>query len=418
MLRILLRVFRESSVLVAAELRSNMLRSLLSLSGISIGIFCIIAVLSSVESLQRNLEKGLEKLGSNVIYIDRFPWAEPGGEYQWWKYLLRPNPTYQELQLVDQKTNLADATAMASWQAGRSIKYGRTKLENITASIVTYQYDRIYDFEFDKGRWFSAAEAQAGRNGIVLGYEVAKALFPNKVDPVGKEVWVMGRKFRVIGVLSKEGESLIDTSHDNSVIFLFEHFRRFGKLDDSDVVILVQGREQVTNAELKDELIPILRSKRRLKPLEENNFALNESTVATNALKQSFAMINVVGFVIGFFALLVGGFGIANIMFVSVRERTPAIGIKKALGAKKYFILLEFLIEAVGLCLAGCALGLLLVWALISALNASPEIGFEFVMSFRNIMLGIIVAFSTGLIFGLVPALSAARLDPVEAIRA
>jgi putative ABC transport system permease protein len=417
---LILRVLLESLRLVGAELSSNLLRSLLSLLGVTIGIFCIIAVLSAVDSLKRNIEGGLERLGANVLYVQKWAWGPQEGEeeYPWWEYIKRPSPSYEEYRMLSTKLNGADAVAIQAFRNSRTVSFGRQSVRNVDIAAVTNEFDRIYDLIFDDGRWMSTGESHAGQNVCVIGATVAEALFPGRIRPLGKEIRVLGRKMRVVGVLEKEGESLVDFSYDDAILIPFEYLRRYSRLDGpfADNMILVEANAKVGNAAVIDEIVPLLRSKRRLAPQEDDDFSINEVTVATNALKQSFSVLNVVGFLIGGFALLVGGFGIANIMFVSVRERTPQIGIKKALGAKNHFVLLEFLLEAVLLCLVGCGLGLLLVWGLLSILEQAVD--FPFVLSGGNILFGVITSSIVGLVFGILPAIQASRMDPVEAMRA
>jgi putative ABC transport system permease protein len=416
---VLAKVFQESIILVVQELRANILRSLLSLLGVTIGIFCIIAVLSAVDSLKRNLESGLGKLGTNVLYVQKWAWGPPeeGQEYPWWEYMKRPSPTHREYRMLSQRLQGAEAVAIQTFRNSRQVKYGRQVVRNVDVTAVTNEYDRIYSLVFAQGRWFSAGESQGGHPVVVLGATVAEELFPGRTHPIGKEVWVLGQKVRVVGVLEKEGESLIDFSNDELVLLPYEYLRRFSDTEGpfSDNMILIEAREGVSNAALTGEIIPRLRAYRHLKPMENNDFSINEVTIATKALKQSFTVLNVIGFIIGGFALLVGGFGIANIMFVSVRERTPMIGIKKSLGARNRFILLEFLLEAVLLCLIGCGLGLLMVWGLLGILEKA--VNFPFVLSGTNILIGTLVSTVLGLVFGMVPAWMASRMDPVEAIR-
>jgi len=415
---VLLKVLQESFILVIQELRSNILRSMLSLLGVTIGIFCIIAVLSAVDSLKRNLESGLDRLGSNVLYVQKWAWG-PGDneEYPWWEYIKRPSPSYREYRILATRLESADAVAIETFRNSRLIKYERHTVRNVDVAAVTNEFDRIYNLVFAAGRWFYSSEAQGGQPVVVIGATVAEELFPGKTSPVGKQIWVLGNKVRVIGVLEKEGESLVDFSYDEVVLLPFEYLRRFSDTDGpfADNLLLVQAAEGVDNKTVIEEITPLLRSVRRLKPMENDDFSINEVTVATNALKQSFGILNIIGFIIGGFALLVGGFGIANIMFVSVRERTPMIGIKKSLGAKNHFILIEFLLEAVLLCLIGCALGLLMVWGLLSILEKTMN--FEFVLSTGNILFGTIVSTFLGLVFGIIPAWMASRMDPVEAMR-
>ncbi|HNA59258.1 MAG TPA: ABC transporter permease, partial [Chitinophagales bacterium] len=359
MLGIFFKTIAETMGLVFQELRNNKLRTSLSLLGVSIGIFCIIAVLSAVDSLKRNMESGLNKLGTDMIYITRWPWQFSNEEYTWWEYVKRPTMKYDEFQQLSDKLTLAKAVAIETWLSPQEVKFMDHTLQNASISGVTSQYDEVYTMNFMSGRYFTDGESVGGSEVAILGYEVAQELFPGGLQPVGKYFWVRANgsqfKLRVIGVLEKEGESIIDISNDNSIIIPFNYIRRIVDMNSPmiDPMIEVRPKEGVTADEIKDEIYPIMRNIRNLRPAEQNDFAVNEITLAADALDNLFAALNMVGMIIGGFSILVGGFGIANIMFVSVKERTNVIGIKKSLGAKNYLILTEFLIEAIVLSLIG-----------------------------------------------------------------
>lgn len=421
MLGIFFKTIAETMGLVFQELRNNKLRTSLSLLGVSIGIFCIIAVLSAVDSLKRNMESGLNKLGTDMIYITRWPWQFSNEEYTWWEYIKRPTMKYDEYQQLSDKLTLAKAVAIETWLSPQEVKFMDHTLQNASISGVTSQYDEVYTMNFMSGRYFTDGESVGGSEVAILGYEVAQELFPSGLQPVGKYFWVRANgsqfKLRVIGVLEKEGESIIDISNDNSIIIPFNYIRRIVDMNSPmiDPMIEVRPKEGVTADEIKDEIYPIMRNIRNLRPAEQNDFAVNEITLAADALDNLFAALNMVGMIIGGFSILVGGFGIANIMFVSVKERTNVIGIKKSLGAKNYLILTEFLIEAIVLSLIGCLFGLLLVWVLM--LVAENLSDFGFILSWTNIAIGAIISISLGVVAGIVPAITASRMNPVEAIR-
>ncbi|HAE14113.1 MAG: ABC transporter permease [Chitinophagales bacterium] len=414
---VLWRAIQETFSLVAQELRNNRLRTLLSLLGVTIGILCIISVLSAVDSLRKNIDKGVAKLGSDMLYIQRWPWSFGGEEYPWWEYLKRPVMTYDEYRLLHERLSLAEGVAIESWFNSREVKYTTYSVRNVSVSAVSEDYDKVYALNFASGRYFSPMESNSGAGVALVGYEVGQKLFPPGVDPVGKYIWVLGRKVKVVGYIEKEGESLIDISQDNNILIPYNYVRRVMNMKgpNIDPVIEVKPKEGISAAEIKDEITPLLRNSRKLDPREANDFAINEVTMAADAFDSLFGVVNMVGFLIGFFSCLVGGFGIANIMFVSVKERTNIIGIKKSLGAKNYLILLEFLIEAIVLSLIGCAFGLLLVFALTQVANRT--VNFEFVLSVQNVLFGIMLSTILGVIAGIVPAISASRMDPVDAIR-
>ena len=415
------RTVGETLSQVVQELRNNKLRTVLSLLGVSIGIFCIIAVLSAVDSLKRNMESGLNKLGTDMIYITRWPWQFSNEEYTWWEYIKRPTMKYEDYQILSDRLTQAKAVAIEAWLNTEEVRYRSNTINNGSISGVTDQYNEVYTMNFKDGRYFSANESAGGGAVAILGYEVAEELFNTGVVPVGKYITInamnMQFKLRVIGVLEKEGESIIDISNDNSIIIPFNYIRRIVDMNSPmiDPMIEVRPKEGVTADQIKDEIYPIMRNARNLRPAEANDFAVNEVTLAADALDSMFAMLNWVGFIIGGFSILVGGFGIANIMFVSVKERTNIIGIKKSLGAKNYLILTEFLIEAVILSLIGCVFGLFLVWGAMEL--AAKASGFGFILSMDNVLFGTSISIILGVLAGIIPAITASRMDPVEAIR-
>jgi len=417
----ILRTISETLSQVLQELRNNKLRTFLSLLGVTIGIFCIIAVLSAVDSLKRNMESGLSKLGTNMIYITRWPWQFSNDEYTWWEYIKRPTMQYDEYQILRDKLTQAKAVAIEAWLNAEEVRFREHSVKSASISGVTEQYSEVYTMNFMNGRYFTPGESVGGAAVAILGFEVAAEIFPPGIEPVGKYITAYAAnsqfKLRVIGVLEKEGESIIDISNDNSIIIPFNFIRRIIDMNSPviDPMIEVRPKEGVTADEIKDEIYPIMRNARNLRPAEANDFAVNEVTLAADALDSMFSVLNLVGFIIGGFSILVGGFGIANIMFVSVKERTGIIGIKKSLGAKNYLILTEFLIESVILSLIGCILGLLLV-ALAMKL-ADVFTGFGFVLSFQNILIGSSISMLLGILAGIMPAITASRMDPVEAIR-
>lgn len=410
-----LRLFAESFRFAVDSLVTNKLRTFLSLLGITIGIFAIISVFTMVDSIKNNIDKSISSLGDNVIYIQKWPW-EFSSDYQWWEYMNRPVTKLSELDAVRDKSNLSKASAFLI-QTNVTLEYKSNSAENVQISAVSDDYDRIKTFELQDGRYFSLAEINRGHNKIVIGAEVANALF-GVANPIGKTISIQGDPVSVIGVFKKEGQNLLDFGLDNAAIVPLNFARQIVDIRSEflNPYIAVKAREEVSNDELIDELTGIMRALRRLKPKEANNFALNETKLLSNGFAALISVVNVAGGVIGLFSILVGGFGIANIMFVSVRERTNIIGIQKAMGAKNYFILFQFLFESVLLAIIGGLIGLLIIFLLTLALSAGLDMDIS--LSLKNVSLGILISSVIGLIAGLAPALSASRLDPVEAMRA
>jgi putative ABC transport system permease protein len=354
-------------------------------------------------------------LGDDVAYLEKWPW-EFGSGYPWWKYMNRPVASYKEFEMLQDRTQTARVMTITTNVNGGVAKAGNLSLNSSTVKAVSHEYQRLREFEMATGRFFSPSESQLGSRVVVLGAGVAEVLFPN-INPTNKQVTVMGQKLTVIGVLSKEGNNAINMSMDNEFIVPINMVRkvRGGDFGELYPTIMIQPKPNIPVAELKAELTGHMRAIRRIRPTEEDNFALNQISFLANQLGQLFSALTLIGWLVGGFSILVGGFGIANIMFVSVYERTSQIGIQKALGAKNYFILLQFLIESVVLSLMGGVLGLLVVW--IMTLVATYGFDTELTLTLGNILLAVTVSVVIGVIAGLLPALRASRMDPVEAIR-
>ncbi|RYE20358.1 MAG: FtsX-like permease family protein [Sphingobacteriales bacterium] len=412
---IFLKLLRESFLFAYDALTQNKLRTLLSLLGVTIGIFVIIAVSSAVDTLRNNLQKSVDKLGNNSIYIQKWPWIF-GNDYPWWKYMQRPIPDMHDFDELRKRSQTADAISFEIFIDRRKVKYQSNTIDGIAIYTVSHDHNRTWTYEYADGRFFSEIESRNGAAVAVIGADIADHLFPAG-DALGKKIKIMGRNVMVIGVLKKEGEDLLETSADKQILIPINFVRNLIdiKSDRYQVSIVVKGKPGVPEAEVESELEGLMRSIRRLRPGEEDNFALNKSTLVSNQLDQLFTVVNAAGFIIGIFSVLVGGFGIANIMFVSVKERTNIIGIQKSLGAKNYFILLQFLIEAVVLCLMGGAIGLMMVYLGTLILGNISEI--EIVLDAANIIKGVVMSVSIGIISGIVPAYFASKLNPVDAIR-
>ncbi len=409
---LLLRLIRESYLFAFQEIIVNKVRTILSLLGITIGIFCVISVFTVFDSMESSIRKSIASLGSNVLYIQKWPWSM-GGDYPWWKYWQRPEASLDDMREVEKRSNLAESVAFMV-QVNKTVKYQNSYVENIGVMGVSQDFDKVWKFELADGRYFSLTESASGNNIAIIGADLATDLFRDG-DPVGKKIKIFGRNIEVIGVITKEGEDFFGNSNDKAVYLPINYFKTLVDLRDMGSTIVVKAKPLVSNAELRDELTGLMRSIRKQKPSAEDNFAINETDIISKGFDSLFRVIAMVGWIIGGFSLLVGGFGIANIMFVSVKERTNIIGIQKALGAKNYFILLQFLFEAVFLSLIGGIFGLLII--LLLTILVSSFTSFHLILSQGNIFLGIGVSAIIGLISGIIPAYSASKLDPVEAMR-
>ncbi|MFD1141837.1 ABC transporter permease [Larkinella insperata] len=409
-----LRQTYESFRFAWQALRSNLLRTTLSLLGVTIGIFAIIAVFTIVDSLERNIKDSLAGIGDRVMYVQKWPWGFGGGEYQWWKYFQRPEPSLTEFKFLQERLENAEAVVAMDFRGQVTVKNGNNSLQALIQGT-SLDYNKISNVPVEQGRYFSQQEIDAARNVAIIGADVAETLFPDQ-DPIGKEFKLNGLKYAVIGVQERKGESLVNFggNPDKKCLIPIGAFAKMYHSVYPSIDIAVKGYENDEGLlEVESEVRGLLRARRGLKPMQEDNFALNRPEAAAQAISGLFAVLTVAGWVIGSFSILVGGFGIANIMFVSVKERTNIIGIQKSLGAKNYSILFQFLFEAVFLSLIGGGVGILLVY-LLSFIKLGT---LEIILSPANIMLGLGVSSIIGTISGILPALVAARMDPVIAIR-
>lgn len=416
-----LRLIAESLGFAWKALKSNLLRTILSLLGVTIGIFSIIAVLTLVDSLERNIRDSFNFLGSDIIYLDKWPFTG-GNTRDWWKdFIRRPNVSYNEYRFL--KANLKTGTHVSIYAFSNQItvKAGNNGINKILLRGVGQDYEYMREVNIDRGRYLTNDEIEGGRNVVIIGYEVAKALFPKMDDAIGQFVKIKNLRFKVVGINTKQGESFIGfASGDYECIIPYDSFRKLyntgsGRWDELGSHIGLKGDEDDLGLVLlENEIRGSMRVKRGLKPSQKDNFSINRPEAIANALSGVFDVLSIAGWIIGGFSMLVGGFGIANIMFVSVKERTSIIGLQKSLGAKNYFILFQFLFESILLSLIGGLTGLFLVWLLTFAPFGSLHV----VLSVPNIILGLGVSSIIGLVAGIVPAAIAARLDPVAAIRA
>ena len=409
-----LRLTLESFRFAWQALRSNILRTVLSLLGVTVGIFSIIGVYTMVDSLESNVKSGLSSIGSQSIYVERFPWGLGESEYPWWKYFMRPMPTYKEFRSLKNTLKEADAITIMSWNSATA----KRKSNSFSSLVqgVTFEFDRINETPIEKGRYFLEQEVDAARAVAILGADVAETLFGGE-DPLNQRIKIRGENFTVIGVVEKKGKQMIEVggNPDEKIFIPFLRHKRMFSSGNLRGTLQVKAHDVEGGLEnLEHELRGQMRTLRGLKPLADDNFALNRPDALVNFMTTIFSSIRTGGFVIGLFALLIGGFGIANIMFVSVKERTNIIGIQKSLGAKNFFILFQFLFEAVLLCLMGGLIGLLLVYLV----TFIPLGTLVVELTPSNMVFGLIISSVIGIVAGMIPAVQAAGMDPVIAIRA
>jgi putative ABC transport system permease protein len=408
-----LNILSNSLRLTLQELRVNKLRTALSLTGVAFGIFCIIGVLAAVNSLERNIQSEVQSLGSNTIYIDK--WDYSGGPDQpFWKFKARPVMKYEEAALIRQRAVLLEDISFLL-QTGAAISHKDDVIPRASIYGIVEAQMTIQPVKFEEGRFFSQAEFNIGSNICLIGFTNAENLFGTPARALGKQIDIKGKKVTIVGVIKKEGTNFIGWDYDNCVMMPYKYCKQIFDEKNANPILIAKGKDGVTTAALMDELEGIMRQVRRLSPTQDDNFSLNSVEAFSKAITGFFSILNIVGAIIGGISLIVGLFGIANIMFVTVKERTSVIGLKKAIGAKSSSILFEFLLEAIILCLMGGSIGLLFVF--IGTKISSAMLDFPIYISIPMLITTIIVCLVVGIIAGIFPASRAAKLDPVVAIR-
>lgn len=409
----------------ASVLWNNKLRSMLSVLGISIGIFCIILVLSMVSSLKYDIKSSLNSFGTDVVFVEKWPWDNMGPEYPWWKYLSRKPVSYSDMEFIKENGNKSVVGDCAfSFSIGSALLENRTlQAKNVQTFAISHDYNQIQSLDIEFGRYFTPSESDAGNAVCIIGNSLAEKLFPEG-DAVGKTFKLNKLSVVVCAVLKRQGAGLIDNSNDDRAFIPFNYGRMHAKVntETANPRIQIKAVTGVPIDNLMEEIRGVMRSSRRIQPEKEEDFAVNKMSMFMGFIDGIFGTLNTVGWVIGLFSLMVGAFGVANIMFVSVKERTAHIGIQKALGATKAFILGQFLIESIILCIIGGLFGLLLVYLSILGGNSILEHQMESAMRLRldinNVIIGLSISIVMGVLAGFFPAYSASKLNPSEAMRA
>jgi putative ABC transport system permease protein len=398
------------------ELKNNKLRTFLSLFGITIGIFCIIGVLATVESLQAKVQSDIKSLGTNTVYIDKWQYGGgDGGTYPWWKFVKRPYPKYREMQAIKERSSLASSVCYTI-DGNTSLEHADNVLNGISIFGVTEDFNNVVTIPVSYGRYLTDVEFTHAAPVALLGFTNAENLFGNAEAAIGQDVKIKGKKFNVVGVIKKQGQSLVGGwQFDDAAVLPFKTMEVVFDVEQSSPKIMVKGRENIASANLIDDLRGIMRSIHRLSPRQEDDFSLNDINMFAEQTDTIFGSINLGGWAIAGLSLIVGAFGVANIMFVTVRERTSQIGLKKAIGAKSSTILTEFLLESAFLCLLGGLIGLILVFLLTKAL--STVMPFPINISLGTLTLAISICLIVGVLAGIIPASIAAKMNPVVAIR-
>ncbi|HEY2614092.1 MAG TPA: ABC transporter permease [Chthoniobacterales bacterium] len=405
----------ESWRIALSQTRANKTRSMLTALGVIIGIVAVTLMGTAIAGIQIGFDKSMSVFGDDVLYVEKWPWKQVD---DWWNYRDRKHirTEYAEPinRMIDATPNSNLVVAVPTSSLIRSVKYADNEVSGILVRGTFYDYIVTSTLDFKEGRFFNELESRGGANVCVIGYDVADALFPSS-SPLDKWVSINGQSFKVIGEISRQGSFLGLFSLDSIVVMPLPAFQKyFSAKSDSDILVKVKDKTKL--AEARDELTGLMRRVRNLSPEMPDDFSINEQQALKSTLDPIKNSIAVAGLFITGLSLFVGAIGIMNITFVSVKERTKEIGTRKALGARRRTILLQFLIESTTICLLGGFIGLSFAYFLCFGISkAFPSFPIHF--SFGLVLVSMFVSVMTGLVSGFAPAWSASRLDPVTALR-
>lgn len=395
----LMQIAADSASFALSGLKTDRFRTILSLSGVSIGIFSVVAVFTLVDSLQESLNEGLRQFGSDVVFVERIP-LEPDlnetGIFKWWEYISRPEVSYREYLYLKENGRTFGDTGWACFLNDGDIL-------GVDGESGLFVHNKI-----GKGRSFTEAELKRGAAVAVAGADYASA---HKVDSI---VNLYGVRCTIIGTFESSGinsASLADV--DRSIFVPAKLAMRMNGFAGCRTSLALRPAKGVGEEAFTNDIVSLMRRCRRLTPGTEDNFSINRLSFIISEMDELFGMVDMIGWIIGAFSLLVGGFGIANIMFVTVKERTWQIGLQKAIGAKKRTVVFQYLTEAVTLALMGAGAGIALVWLVSLPLNFGP---LDIRLSLSNVLSGIVTAVIIGIAAGVAPATTAANLHPAEAL--
>jgi putative ABC transport system permease protein len=400
--------FKEGMLIAFQAIRANKMRSVLTTLGIVIGIVSVTLMGTAIEGLNRSFNKSIASIGADVLYIQKWPW---GGGDDWWKYRNRRDIRMKHEKALERYSETSTAISPVIGTS-RTVKYGRKYVESVGIVGTGSNYLEINGANIAFGRYFMRAEADGGRPVCVIGSDVAAGLFPAE-NPIGKTIKVGGYAYQTIGVLEKQGSFLGMESLDNRVYLPINRFFQEFMTNKHGISINVKASSVGNIEDTKEEIRGIMRRSRGLSPRQEDDFAINQQEILVATFNKIGGIIAAVGLFITGLSLFVGGIGIMNIMFVSVTERTKEIGIRKAIGAPRRTILMQFLLESSALCLLGGLIGIVIAFPLSLIIDQVMPTA----MPISTVAVAIFVSLIVGVVSGFLPAYRASRLDPVDALR-
>ncbi|HEX05038.1 MAG TPA: FtsX-like permease family protein [Bacteroidetes bacterium] len=402
------RAIWEGFVIATAALIANKTRASLTTLGIVIGVITVTMMMMIIQGLNQSFQDQISFLGAKTVYVERWPWI---WDDDWWKYINRPRITMDQYEALRERLTGAEELSPMAW-TGRSVSYRDKQLDRVSILGTTAEHSVVGSTLPEYGRYITALDNRSSKRAAVIGVDVRDALF-GPLDPMGRSIRIASRTYTIVGILEQQG-NFFGQSRDNIIIIpiqaLFNDFGRVGR----DISIAVKGSDEVSVEDLTDEIRGVMRAARNLKPFDDDNFAVNQQDALSDLYDALTGGVYAAGLIIGGISLLVGGIGIMNIMLVSVTERTWEIGMRKAIGARTSHILWQFLVEAMLICMIGGTLGILLAFAGGQALKQAMPVVLPAWLAFSAVLFSA----GIGLVFGLFPAAKAARMDPIQALRA
>ncbi len=402
--------FKEGLLIALRAIRANKIRAALTMLGIFIGVTAVVLMSTAIKGIDNSFQKGISALGSDVLYISKWAWFS---NEEWWKMRNRPNINMEDYYEFKELAKLPLAVAPVA-NSMQTIKYGDRRVENIFLTGSNADYVKTTNFTFEQGRFYSDVESNSSRNVAVIGSEIYKKLFP-RGDALDKTIKIGGVNYKVVGVLAEQGSTVLGPFNPDNQVFIpiGTIFKNFVSRHHNSITINVRARSPEMVQETKDEAESVMRKIRGLAYNQPDNFSINQQEALQEQYNSVVGVIQIAGLFITGLSLFVGAIGIMNIMFVSVKERTREIGLRKAIGAKRRTILAQFLLESTVICLMGGLIGLIAAILLSLMLNQF----FPTSIQWSVVLIAILISLLTGIISGLAPAYTAAKMDPVDALR-